>query len=42
MSEENLEALLERQKQKFSKEVKFYAAIVIVILILTMIQQLLE
>ena len=42
MSEENLDTLLERQQRKFSKEVKFYAAVVIAILILTMIQQLLE
>jgi hypothetical protein len=40
--EEDLEALLERRKRKFEKEVKFYAAIVIVILIFTMVQQLLE
>jgi len=40
--EEDLEALLERRKRKFEKEVKFYAAVVIAIVIFTMIQQLLE
>jgi hypothetical protein len=39
--EENLEALLERRKQKFFKEVKFFAFIVIAILVFTAIQQLL-
>jgi len=42
VSDEDLEALLERRKQKFFKEVKFFAAIVIAILVFTAIQQLLE
>lgn len=43
MSEEdNLETLLERRKQKFFKEVKFLAAIVIAILVFTAIQQLMQ
>jgi hypothetical protein len=42
MGEEELEALLKRRKRQFEKEVKFFAAVVIAILIFTLILQLME
>ena len=42
MSDEDLETLLERRKKAFFKEVKFYAGIVIAILVFTMIQHLMQ
>ena len=38
MSDEDLDALLEREKKKGFKEVRFYAAIVIAILVFSLVQ----
>ena len=42
MSDEDLEVLLEQRKRKFEKTVMFYAAVVIVILLFTLVLQLME